>query len=77
MIEILPLEHDFLLSRTEISLEPFEWTQSNIIEHVLESMKWFNLRIYQNASAFDVSNSNIYLSAHEAAYTNYPDERAE
>lgn len=62
---------------TEISLEPFEWTQSNIIEHVLESMKLFNLRIYQNASAFDVSNSNIYLSAHEAAYTNYPDERAE
>lgn len=62
---------------TDISLEPFEWTQSSIIEHVLESMKWFNLRIYQSASAFDVSNSNIYLSSQEAKYSNYPDERAE
>lgn len=62
---------------TDISLEPFEWTQSGIIEHVLESMKWFDLRIYQNASAFDVSNSNIYLSPKQASYTNYPNERAE
>jgi len=62
---------------TDISLEPFEWTQSSIIEHVLESMKWFNLRIYQNASAFDVSNSNIYLAPQQANYTNYPDGTAE
>ena len=59
---------------TEISLEPFEWTQSAIIEHILESMKWFNLRLYQNASAFDVSNSNIYLSKETAQYKNECDE---
>jgi len=62
---------------TDISLESFEWTQSGIIEHVLESMKWFNLRIYQNASAFDVSNSNIYISPEQANYTNYPNGTAE
>lgn len=55
---------------TDISLEPFEWTQSSIIEHILESMKWFNLRIYQSASAFDVSNSNIYLTSQTAKYKN-------
>lgn len=59
---------------TDISLEPFEWTQAGIIEHILESMKWFNLRIYQNASAFDVSNSNVYIAAETAKYKNVCDE---
>lgn len=59
---------------TDISLEPFEWTQSAIVEHIIESMKWFNLRLFQNASAFDVSNSNIYLAPETAEYKNYCDE---
>lgn len=62
---------------TDISLETFEWTQSSVVEHVLESMKWFNLRIYQNASAFDVSNSNVYLSPKQANYSNYHNGTAE
>lgn len=59
---------------TDTSLEPFEWTQAKIIEHILESMKWFNLRLFQNASAFDVSNSNIYLASQAAKYKNECDE---
>lgn len=62
---------------TDISLEPFEWTQASIVEHILESMKWFNLRLYQSASAFDVSNSNIYLSSKTAKYKNECDEVSE
>lgn len=59
---------------TDISLEPFEWTQAGIVEHILESMRWFNLRLYQNASAFDVSNSNIFLAPETAQYKNSFDE---
>lgn len=62
---------------TDISLVTFEWTQSRIVEHILESMKWFNLRLYQNASAFDVSNSNIYLSSESAKYKNECNETSE
>lgn len=40
----------------------FEWQQSNIIEHILESMKWFGLSLYQRPSAQDVSTKNIYIS---------------
>ena len=49
-------------------LPTFEWRQSQIIEHVVESMSWFGLRLYQSPSAFDASNSNIYMSAAPATY---------
>lgn len=46
----------------------FEWQQSLIIEHIMESMKWFGLRLYQSPSAYDVSNSNIYMADQPATY---------
>ena len=29
----------------------FEWQQSQVIEHVIESLEWFGLRLYQNVSS--------------------------
>lgn len=46
---------------TETRLAAFEWEQSQIIEHILTSMGWFGLRLYQSPSAYDVSNSNIHV----------------
>lgn len=54
---------------TEGSVEPFEWQQSQIIEHILKSMGWFGLRLYQSPSAYDVSNSNIHLTDKPASYS--------
>ena len=39
------------------SLVAFEWMQSQIIEHIVESMEWFGLRPYQSPSCYDVRNS--------------------
>lgn len=62
----MPLEiYAFII---DSSLPAFEWQQSKIIEHVLDTIQWFGLRLYQNASAYDVSNSNIYLTDKPATY---------
>lgn len=53
---------------TEGSSEPFEWQQSQIIEHILESMGWFGLKLYQKPSAYNLSNSNIHLTDKPVAY---------
>ena len=50
------------------SLAPFEWQQSQIIEHVIKAMTWFDIQLYQSPSGYDASNSNIYLSPQEADY---------
>jgi len=50
------------------NLAAFEWQQSQIIEHIIKSMDWFGLRLYQSPSAFDVSNSNVYLTKESATY---------
>lgn len=51
----LPLQvYAFL---TEGSVAPFEWEQSQIIEHLLESISWFGLRLYQSPSSYDVSKA--------------------
>ena len=55
----------FLLER---ELDAFEWQQSIIIEHVIASMAWFGLRLYQCPSAYDASNSNIYMADAPADY---------
>ena len=34
-------------------LAAFEWQQSQIIEHVIESLDWFGLRLYQSPSTYD------------------------
>ncbi len=40
----------------------FEWQQSLIVEHVIQSVQWFGLRLYQTPSSFDTSSSTIYIS---------------
>lgn len=44
---------------TDTSVGPYEWQQSRIIEHVVESVEWFGLRLYQKPSAYNASNINI------------------
>ena len=46
----------------------FEWQQSQIIEHIIESLDWFGLRLYQSPSNYDVSNSNVFLTDKPATY---------
>lgn len=53
---------------TDYDLSTFEWQKSQIIEHILESMTWFGLRLYQSPSAYDASNSNIYMAQAPATY---------
>ena len=50
------------------SLAAFEWEQSKIIEHIIKSLDWLGLRLYQSPSAYDVSNSNVYLAKEPADY---------
>lgn len=50
------------------SIASFEWQQSQIIEHIIESASWFNMQLFQKASAFDVSNSKIFLAKEPAQY---------
>lgn len=53
---------------TDSTYAAFEWQQSLIIEHIIESASWFNMQLYQDASAYDVSNSNIFLNDKPATY---------
>lgn len=55
----------------DVSLESFEWVQSETIEHLLQVMTYFNLRLYQSPSGFDASNSNIYLAPESTPYKNF------
>ena len=62
----LPLQvYAFII---DSSLPAFEWQRSQIIEHIMESLEWFGLRLYQSPSAYDVSNGNIYLTDQAATY---------
>lgn len=53
---------------TDTMLDVFEWRQSEIIEHVIKAMGWFDLCLYRSPSGYDVSNSNIFLTNHRADY---------
>ena len=53
---------------TDHNFSAFEWQKSQIIEHIIESMSWFGLRMYQSPSAYDASNSNIYMAKAPATY---------
>ena len=57
---------------TDSTLVAFELQQSQIIEHIVGALEWFGLRLYQSPSSYDVSNSNVYLTDHEATYRNEP-----
>lgn len=46
----------------------FEWNQSLIIEHIVESLAWFNLQLYQSVSGYDAGNANVYLTSTKANY---------
>lgn len=64
--EGLPLQiYIFLL---DSSLASFEWNQSLIIEHIVESLSWFNLQLYQSVSGYDAGNANVFLTTTKANY---------
>lgn len=53
---------------TEGSVAAFEWQHSQIIEHILTSMEWFGLQLYQSPSGYDTSNGNVHLTDKPASY---------
>lgn len=53
---------------TDCSLAAFEWQQSQIMEHAVGALAWFHLQLYQSASGYDASNSNITLVQAPADY---------
>ena len=48
----------------ETSFIPYELVQSEIIDHILMTMKWFGLRLFQQPSGNDVSNVSITPKEH-------------
>ena len=64
--EGLPLHIHIFINDTK--WEAFEWHQSEITEHVIQSLEMFNLQLYQSPSGYDASNSNIHLTEVEADY---------
>jgi len=53
----LPLQvYAFL---TETGWTEFEWRQSEIIEHIVTSMGWFGLRLYQLPSAYNFKREEV------------------
>lgn len=66
MNEGLPLHIHIFINDTK--WEAFEWQQSEITEHVIQSLDMFNLQLYQSPSGYDASNSNIHLTETEANY---------
>lgn len=46
----------------DYSFASFEWNQSIIIEHIVESLAWFNLQLYQSVSGYDAGNTNVHLT---------------
>lgn len=44
------------------SLAAFEWEQSKIIEHIIKSLDWFGLMLYQSPSGYDVTGVNVCMT---------------
>lgn len=53
---------------TDRELAAFEWQQSQIMEHIIEAMAWFNLQLYQSPSGYNASNGNITMVEKSADY---------
>lgn len=53
---------------TDSSLASFEWQQSQIIEHIIEALAWFDLQLYQSASGYDASNCNVNIEEKRTDY---------
>ena len=47
---------------TDSNLAAFEWQQSNIIEHLIEALAWFNLQLYQRTSGYDVTHRDVNMT---------------
>lgn len=43
---------------TDSELTAFEWQQSQITEHIIESLGWFGMRLYQRPSGYDINDLN-------------------
>lgn len=72
--EGLPLQ--LFVYLTDTMLDAFEWQQSQIMEHVVKALGWFDLQLYQSPSGYDASNNNIYLTQHTADYHKRNEENA-
>ncbi len=46
---------------TESTLASFEWYQSQIIEHIIKSLEWFGLRLFQKPASYDVNDCNVRI----------------
>jgi hypothetical protein len=46
---------------TEGEWQPFEWQQSQIVEHIIQSARWFGMSLYQRPTAHAVSNGKVQL----------------
>ena len=55
----MPLQVFAHLLKTGFST--FEWEQSRITEHIVESLEWFGLRLYQSPSSYDLSTCIDHL----------------
>ena len=44
---------------TETEWTAYEWQQSEIMEHIVESLEWFDLRLYQRPSAYDFKEEEV------------------
>ena len=64
--EGLPLHIHLFINDTK--WEAFEWQQSEITEHIIQTLDMFNLQLYQSPSGYDASNSNIHLTNFKANY---------
>ena len=53
----LMLQVNIFLTETEWTA--YEWRQSEIIEHIVTSMDWFGLRLYQRPSAYDFKKEEV------------------
>lgn len=49
----------------ETSFIPYELVQSEIIDHILMTMNWFGLRLFQQPTGKDVSNVSINPKEHQ------------
>ncbi|MCR5325139.1 MAG: mechanosensitive ion channel family protein [Bacteroidales bacterium] len=56
----MPLEVYAFITKT--GMVSFEYHQSLIIEHFIESLDWFGLKLYQEPSTFDAGNKKVFIS---------------
>lgn len=61
----LPLQLQAFLM--ESGVMAFEWQQSQIIEHIVQALDWFGLRLYQSPSSYDIDRSIEQLGVHDIA----------